>query len=106
MNGVTSKRGQPTRGPLLRRAGTAMFWGGVLVLGAFGTYFTFANYPLFAAGVVLVLLLLTVYSERKRRRELRAWESARRRDRIRSIEPLERLDAPTRSRRDATTMRP
>jgi hypothetical protein len=59
-------------------------WGGVLVLGAFGTYFTFANYPLFGIGVVLVGLILAAQSERRRRRRQRDRESVRRRDRLRS----------------------
>jgi membrane protein implicated in regulation of membrane protease activity len=68
----------------LRRAGYVLIWGGVLVLGAFGAFFTFANYPLFGTGIVLVALLLTSYSERKRRRKQRTWERTRRRDRTRS----------------------
>lgn len=59
-------------------------WATVLVLGAFGIYFTFANYLWFGIGVVLVALLLTAYSERNRRKEQRARESVRRRDRVRS----------------------
>jgi hypothetical protein len=34
-----------------------LFWTGLLVLAAFGIVFTFANYPWFGIGVVLVSLL-------------------------------------------------
>jgi hypothetical protein len=78
---VTLERQHPTRGRPLPRATSALFWGGVLVLGAFGTYFVFANYPLFSIGIVLVVLLLTTHAERRRRRKQRAWESARKRRR-------------------------
>lgn len=78
----------------MRRASSALFWGGLLVLGVFGTAFTFANYPLFGVGVVLLVVLLAAYSERERRRKQRARESARRAGAKSKPRPLERLDAP------------
>jgi heme exporter protein D len=39
----------------------------VLVLGAFGMVFSFANYPWVESAVVLALLLALGYSERRRR---------------------------------------
>lgn len=45
----------------MRRASSALYWGGVLVLGVFGTAFTFANHPLFGVGVVLLVVLLAAY---------------------------------------------
>jgi hypothetical protein len=67
---------------VLRRISSVLIWSGVVVLGAFGLYFTFANYPLFGAAIVLLALVPTVYSERNRRNRQRAWE-ARRLDRAR-----------------------
>lgn len=58
-----------------------LLWAAVVVLGAFGMYFTFANYPWFGAVEVLLILLLTGYSERKRRATRKANEAARRRNR-------------------------
>jgi hypothetical protein len=84
MSAVTPEWQPPTRGRLLRRVGSALTWGGVLLLGAFGIYFTFANYPLFGVGVVLAMLLLTAYRERKRRSRQRASERVRREARTRS----------------------
>jgi hypothetical protein len=54
----------------------------MVVLGAFGVYFSFANYPVFGIGVVLLILLLTGYSEQKRRTKQKAREAARRRERL------------------------
>jgi hypothetical protein len=53
------------------------FWAAVLLLGAFGIAFTFANYTSFGIGVVLVMLLAIANSERKRKARRRASESAR-----------------------------
>jgi hypothetical protein len=61
-----------------------LFWGAVLVLAAFGTYFSLVNYPLFSIGVSLAVLALAWYSEKKRRRKQRAWERLRSRSRARS----------------------
>ena len=52
------------------------------MLGTFGAVFSFANYPLFGLGTVLVILLLITRSERKRRSRHSAWERARERDRV------------------------
>jgi heme exporter protein D len=57
-------------------------WAGALVLGAFGIFFSFANYPVFATVVALAILLLVGYSERNRRRKQA--ETARRRERTRA----------------------
>jgi hypothetical protein len=62
---------------LLRRVG----WAGVLVLGAFGVYFSFANYPWFGIAALSAIILSIGYSERQRREELKASESARRQSR-------------------------
>jgi hypothetical protein len=72
---------------LLRRGGLVLFWGLVLLLGAFGAYFSFANYPSFGSGVVLAILLLIAYRERQRRARRRASERARRRVRVRRTDP-------------------
>lgn len=58
-------------------------WLVALVLGAFGVVFSFANYPWLAAGIVLLILLVAVYTERKRSARWAAFEEARRRDRER-----------------------
>jgi hypothetical protein len=56
-----------------------LLWTAVVVLGAFGMYFTFTNYPWFGVAVVLLILLLTGYAERKRRATQKTREAARRR---------------------------
>ena len=81
-----------------------LFWAGLLVLGAFGIFFTFANYPSFGIGVVLVVLLLTAYSERRRRANQRASESARKRDRARGRDLSHGQDQPDGPHGDATTL--
>ena len=67
---------------LLRRIGSALLWAGVLVLGAFGVYFSFANYPWLSLGVLLLLSVAFGYSERKRRARQKAREAARYRARL------------------------
>jgi heme exporter protein D len=52
----------------------------VLVLGAFGLVFSFANYPWFATAVVLLIVLAIGFSERRRR----IAQETRRRNRARS----------------------
>lgn len=66
---------------LLRRAGSVVFWAVVVVLGVFGIYFAFANYPWFGSGLVLLILLSAGSAERKRRTKHEAREAARQRDR-------------------------
>lgn len=78
MQAPPAVRRQPPVGRLLRRVGSVMFWSLLLVLGAFGTYFSFANYPAFGVGVLLVVLLLTVSMERQRRARRRASDARRR----------------------------
>jgi hypothetical protein len=78
---VAPKPPHPRHGRLLRRVGSVLFWTAVAVLGIFGLYFSFANYPWFGVAVVLAALLLIGYSERKRRATQRAAETARRRAR-------------------------
>lgn len=77
---------EPRHNPLrrfLRLAGWLLLWATVLVLGLFGIVFSFANYPWFGIGIVLLICLLVGYSERKRR-ERRAWaERLRERNRAR-----------------------
>jgi hypothetical protein len=65
----------------VRRIVSVLFWAGVLLLGAFGIYFSFTNYPWFGIGGALVILLLIGSSERGRRKKRRASEEARRRNR-------------------------
>ncbi|MGH3054913.1 MAG: hypothetical protein ACRDL7_08050, partial [Gaiellaceae bacterium] len=55
-----------------------LLWTGVLLLAAFGTYFSFANYPAFGIAVTLAIVVLVGYSERDRRQRRRAAERARR----------------------------
>jgi uncharacterized RDD family membrane protein YckC len=66
---------------MLRRAVSVLSWTVVLVLGAFGFVFSFANYPLFGIGVLLVVLFLAGYSERTRRAQQHARHAARMRER-------------------------
>jgi len=79
---VADKPPQRRQGQFLRRVGSVLFWTAVVVLGAFGMYFSFANYPWFGAGVVLVIVLLIGNSERKRRATQKAREAARRQHRL------------------------
>jgi hypothetical protein len=58
-----------------------VFWAAVVLLGTFGIYFSFANYPWFGAAAVLLILLLVGYSEQKRRTARRAREASRFRNR-------------------------
>ena len=80
---VTTKHALPLVGRILRRIGSVLLWAGVLVTATFGLYFSFANYPGPAIGLLLSLLLLAGYSERKRRKRRAAAESARSRARAR-----------------------
>jgi drug/metabolite transporter (DMT)-like permease len=68
----------------LRRVGSVLYWAGALVLAAFGIVFAFANYPLVAVGIVLVLLAVIGYADRQRRVKQRESERARRRARART----------------------
>jgi heme exporter protein D len=54
----------------------------VLVLGAFGIVFSFANYPWFGIAVALLILLAIGYSQRRRRiaQKTRRRQRARRGD--------------------------
>jgi len=65
---------------VLRRFVSVLYWAAVVVLGAFGLYFSFTNYPLFAVAVLLSIVGLIVYSERSRRQRHRAADRARRRE--------------------------
>jgi len=64
---------------LFRRVGSVLLWTTLALLGLFGAYFSFANYPWFGA---LVVLLLIAHSERKRRATQEARDTARRRERV------------------------
>jgi hypothetical protein len=79
---VADKPPQRRHGRFLRRVGSLLFWTAVVVLGAFGMYFSFANYPWFGAAVVLLIFLLIGYLERKRRATQEAREAARRQHRL------------------------
>lgn len=74
---VKRKRPPSLPGRLLRRVGSALFWTAVLVLGAFGVYFSFANYPWPSLGVLVLILVAIGYSERKRRARQKTLEAAR-----------------------------
>lgn len=73
---------------LLHRVVSVLFWATVLVLGAFGIYFWFTNYPALGIAVTLSLMVLIGYRERSRRQRRRAADQARRERRARSHEPL------------------
>jgi apolipoprotein N-acyltransferase len=79
---VTSKPPQPRHERFLRRVGSVLLWTAVVLLGAFGIYFSFANYPWFGAAVVVLILLLVGYSERKRRATQKARDAERRQHRL------------------------
>jgi hypothetical protein len=97
-----SERHQPLLRRLPWRIGRVLFWAGIAVIAAFGVVFMFANYPWFGVGVVLVTLLLVAHSERRRRLNQRASESARRRGRA-QLDLSNELDPPTESHRDAVS---
>lgn len=62
---------------VLHRVSSVLFWTAVLVLGAFGTYFTFTNYPVIGIAISLLIVVLLGYSERSRRQRRRTAERAR-----------------------------
>lgn len=72
----------PSLGRLPRRVGSVLLWTVLVLVGAFGVVFSFANYPVVASVLVVGALLLTVYSERTRQAKRRASEKARRRNRL------------------------
>jgi hypothetical protein len=65
----------------MRRVLSVLYWAAVVVLAAFGLYFTFTNYPVFGIVFLLSIVALIVYSERSRRQRQRASEDRRRRSR-------------------------
>jgi len=67
---------------LFRRVGSVLLWTTLALLGLFGAYFSFANYPWFGAIVVLLILLLIAHSEHERRATQEARDAARRRERL------------------------
>lgn len=62
---------------MARRVVSVLAWACLLVLGAFGIVFSFANYPLVASGLVLLILVVVAYAERTRRARQQAREAAR-----------------------------
>lgn len=66
---------------VLHRVVSVLSWTVCLALAAFGTLFSFANYPALAIAVTLAALGLLGYSERNRRLRQKASERARRRAR-------------------------
>lgn len=66
---------------MARRAVSVLLWAVALVLGLFGIVFSFANYPLVAVGLVLLIVLLAGYWERTRRVEQHERDAARMRAR-------------------------
>ncbi len=79
---VTSQRTQPRHEQFLWRVGSVLLWATVVVLGAFGLYFSFANYPWYGAASVLLTLLLVAYSERMRRATQKTRAATRRQHRL------------------------
>lgn len=77
--------GAPLR-RVVRRAASLLLWAALLFLGAFGIYFSVMNDPWFLIGVLLLILLVTWCSERRRAARRKARETARRHDRARSGE--------------------
>jgi uncharacterized RDD family membrane protein YckC len=69
---------------LLRRVISLLAWAAVVVLAAFGLYFSFANYPAFGIAITLSIVVLLAYWERSRRQRQRAAARARRRGHARS----------------------
>jgi uncharacterized membrane protein YbhN (UPF0104 family) len=69
---------------LLHRVISVLGWAAALLLGAFGLYFTFTNYPAFGIAVTLAIVVLLSYAERRRRQRQRAADRARRRSHMRS----------------------
>jgi hypothetical protein len=69
---------------LLHRVISIVAWTAAVVLGAFGIYFSFANYPAFGIAVTLSVVALIAYSERNRHQRQRTADRARRlsRDRL------------------------
>jgi K+-sensing histidine kinase KdpD len=63
---------------LLHRVVSVLSWSALLVLGAFGIYFSFANYPVYGIVVTLAVVVVVGYSERSRRQARVASERARR----------------------------
>jgi hypothetical protein len=63
---------------VLRRVVSVLAWAAVVVLGAFGLYFSFANYPAVGIAVTLSAVALIAYSERSRRQRQRSADRARR----------------------------
>jgi hypothetical protein len=62
---------------MARRIVSVLGWACLLVLGAFGVVFSFANYPLYAGGVVLLTLVLAGQAERTRRTRQQERDAAR-----------------------------
>jgi hypothetical protein len=77
-----SKRSPPLGETLLRQVGSVLLWAAVAVLGLFGAYFSFANYPWYGGTVILGLLPLVAYLERKRRATQHSRDRARRQQRL------------------------
>ena len=67
---------------------SVLSWALVVVLGTFGIYFSFANYPVVAVALTLAIVVLVGHSERNRRQRRRAVDRARRQHRAQSHEPL------------------
>jgi hypothetical protein len=63
---------------LLHRVVSVLSWSALLLLGAFGIYFSFANYPVYGVVVTLAVVVLVGHSERSRRQARVASERARR----------------------------
>ena len=80
---VRSRRPPQRQRRVLRRVGSVLLWAAVVLLGAFGIDFSFANYPWFGVATVLLILLVVGCAEQRRRTAQRAREAARMRHRPR-----------------------
>ena len=72
---------------LLHRVISVLMWTCSLMLGAFGLYFSFANYPAFSIAVTLLFGVLLGFSERNRRQRRSEAERARSQRRAQTRDP-------------------
>jgi Mg2+/citrate symporter len=78
---------------LLHRVISVLMWTCFLTLGAFGVYFSFANYPAFSIVVTLLIAVLLGYAERNRRQRRSEAERARSQRRAQTRDPWLEMSA-------------